>query len=106
MDRCSSTEESRRDVVQRRTTCSNWGNGTQKNIHTKSPRCTSIRTPGDQQNISTCKPKILVAEHEARRDKLRTWMRGMPKTQNQHATHKSPTISDIPYTQSYAIRNC
>ncbi len=83
-----------------------WGNGTQKNIHTSPPRHTSIRAPGNQQNISAYKPQVLVAEHETRCDELRTRMRRMSKEQDQYAAYKSPIVSDISYTRSYAIQNC
>ncbi len=106
LDRCPSIKEGRRNVVQGWTTRGDWRDGTQKSIHMSPSQRTSIRTPGDQQNVPAYKPQILVAKHEARCDKLRTRVRGMSKEQDQYVAHKSPAVSDISYMRSYAIRNC
>src|SRR6266702_693361 len=106
MDRCTPPEEDRRNVVQRRTTRSNWRNGTQEDVHTSPSRSPSIRTSRNQQNVPTYKPQILVAEHEARRNGLRKGVRRMPKEQGQYQTYQSTTVPHISHTRSYAIRNC
>src|SRR6266702_7396347 len=87
LDRCTPPQEGRRDMVQRWVTCSNRRNGIQKDVHTRPSRCTSVQIPWDQQNVSISKSQILVAKHEAGRNKLRKGMCRVSEEQNQHTTY-------------------
>src|SRR6266702_2130450 len=91
-------EENRRYMVQRWATCGNGKNGTQANVHTKPPRRTHIRTPGDQQNVSINKSQILVAEYVPRRNGLCPRVRRLSTQQDQYAANKSTYIAHIPET--------
>src|SRR6266702_2201162 len=98
MGKRTPTKEDRRYMVQRWMTRGNGKDGTQANIHTKSPRRTHIRTPGDQQDISIDKSQVLVAEYASRCDGLCARLRRLPTQQDQYTANKGTHITHIPET--------